>query len=376
MNLKGNQKKEKSKGGGIAGLLLGLALFVALTIVLFNNEGNSVKRAKALKNISDAVEVSSDAVVSANEGALVVFSGLAETNGKLADEEFAVVAPESTLKLRRTVEMYQWHEDSETDDDDNTTYSYYLDWSDSVIDSNNFEQKGGHQNPLAIPYEDLSLVADEINVGAFSLADEFVKKLNDYEPLVLTDVIDDPWLVTSVEENMIFQSAEGYSSYAYPEVGDVLITYEIVMPETVTLVGKQEGSALVSYETKTGLLAEVSSGVKSKEAVMEEKLQQNTIKTFAIRIGSVVGLMVAMGMIFSPITSLLGKIPLLGNLVNRGIGLIGSILGIAWGLLVIAVGWLFFKPVLAIILIAIAVGLIVLFAMKSKDKKEEAEAAA
>jgi hypothetical protein len=374
MNLKANQKKEKSKGGGIAGLLLGIALFVALTVVLFNNEGNSVNRAKALKNISDAVEVSSESVASANEGALVVFSGLADTNGKLADEEFEVVAPDSTLKLRRMVEMYQWHEDSETDDDDNTTYSYYLDWSDSVIDSADFAQKGGHQNPMTIPYKELNLVVDEIHMGAFSLADEFVKKLNDYEPLELTNVTDDPWLVTSIEGNKIFQSAEGYSSYAYPEVGDVLITYEIVMPETVTVVGKQQGSSLVSYETKTGLLAEVSSGVKTKEAVMEEKLQQNTIKTFAIRIGSVIGLMVAMGMIFSPITSLLARIPLLGNLVNRGIGFIGSILGIAWGLLVIAVGWLFFKPVLAIILIVVAVGLIVLFAMKSKDKKEEAAA--
>ena len=64
----------------------------------------------------------------------------------------------------------------------------------------------------------------------FSLGDEFVKKLNNYQPLTLTSVIDDPWLVTSVEDNKIFQSVEGYSSYAYPEVGDILITYEVVMP--------------------------------------------------------------------------------------------------------------------------------------------------
>ncbi len=368
--------KKKSKGGGIAGLLFGILLFVVLTFVLFNNEGNSVKRAKALKNISDAVEVSSDAVMSENEGALVIFSGLADTNATLADDEFAVTAPASTLKMRRSVEMYQWHEKSEEDDNDVKTYSYYLDWSDSLIDSTNFGEKNGHQNPVSIPYEDLQLVADEIYVDAFSLGDEFVKKLNNYQPLTLTSVIDDPWLVTSVEDNKIFQSVEGYSSYAYPEVGDVLITYEVVMPEMVTLVGKQNGSTLSSYETKTGLLTEVSNGIKNKQEVMDEKMQQNTIKTFAIRVGSVIGLMVAMGMIFSPITSLLARVPLLGNLVNRGIGLIGAILGITWGLLVIAVGWLFFKPVLAIALILVAVGLIVFFSMKAKDKKEEAEATA
>ena len=374
MNITNNKKK--SKGGGIAGLLFGILLFVVLTFVLFNNEGNSVKRAKALKNISDAVEVSSDAVKSENEGALVIFSGLADTNATLADDEFAVTAPASTLKMRRSVEMYQWHEKSEEDDNDMKTYSYYLDWSDSLIDSTDFGEKNGHQNPVSIPYEDLQLVADEIYVDAFSLGDEFVKKLNNYQPLTLTSVIDDPWLVTSVEDNKIFQSVEGYSSYAYPEVGDILITYEVVMPEMVTLVGKQNGSTLSSYETKTGLLTEVSNGIKNKQEVMDEKMQQNTIKTFAIRVGSVIGLMVAMGMIFSPITSLLARVPLLGNLVNRGIGLIGAILGITWGLLVIAVGWLFFKPVLAIALILVAVGLIVFFSMKAKDKKEEAEATA
>ena len=159
--------KKKSKGGGIAGLLFGILLFVVLTFVLFNNEGNSVKRAKALKNISDAVEVSSDAVMSENEGALVIFSGLADTNATLADDEFAVTAPASTLKMRRSVEMYQWHEKSEEDDNDVKTYSYYLDWSDSLIDSTNFGEKNGHQNPVSIPYEDLQLVADDIYVDAF-----------------------------------------------------------------------------------------------------------------------------------------------------------------------------------------------------------------
>lgn len=367
--LNGKQNKGKSKGTGFTGLLFGIVLFVVLTVLLFNNEGNSVRRAKALKNISDAVAISPDAVAAENEGALVIFSGMTETEDVLSDDEFEVTAPVGTLKLERSVEMYQWHEKSETDEDDNKSYSYYLGWSDNVINSSNFNQPSGHQNPVAIPYSDLKIVADKIEMGAFTLGSEFVQKLNDREPLALTEVSEDPWLVTEVQENKIFQSVEGYSSYAYPEVGDVLITYEIVQPETITVVGQQSGEMITSYETKTGLLTEVSSGVKNNQEVMDEKMQQNTIKTFAIRIGAVIGLMVAVGMIFSPITNLLGKIPLVGNLVNRGIGLIGAILGGAWGLLVIAFGWLFFKPLLGIGLIVLAVGLIIFFAMRSKDKE-------
>ena len=144
----------------------------------------------------------------------------------------------------------------------------------------------------------------------------------------------------------------------------------------VTLVGKQNGSTLSSYETKTGLLTEVSNGIKNKQEVMDEKMQQNTIKTFAIRVGSVIGLMVAIGMIFSPITSLLARVPLLGNLVNRGIGLIGAILGITWGLLVIACGLVVLQTCFGNCFDPCGCRLIVFFSMKAKDKKEEAEATA
>ena len=374
MNFTRRNNKKSSKGAGIAGLLFGIVMFLGLTVVLFNNEGVSVKRAKALKNIADAVEVMSTSVMNENEGALILFSGMPETNDVLKDDQFEVMTPESTLRLSRSVQMYQWHEDSDTEDDE-TTYSYFLDWSDDLIDSTNFEFTQGHQNPTVLPYKEFDLVADDVSLDAFNLDAVFVKKLNNFEPLILIQVTNDPLLVTSIEGDSIFQSAEGFSSFQYPELGDVLISYEIVSPETITLVGKQEGKKLTSFETKTGMLAEVSTGVKNKLEVMEEKLTQNKIKTFAIRIGSLIGLMIAVGLIFSPITNLLSKIPLVGNLVNRGIGLIGAILGGAWGVLVIAAGWLFFKPFLGIGLIVLAVGTVVFFAMRSKDKSLKAEPA-
>lgn len=365
------KKSKSSKGGGIIAILFGIVLLIVLTIVLFINEGNSVNRAKALKNIADAVEISNTDMNSVNESLLVLFSGTPATNTVLTDGLFGVTAPSNSIKLERSVEMYQWHERSETDDDDDTTYEYYQDWSSTQIDSTDFEFKIGHQNPIVIAYDNMDYVADDVKVGSYDLDYVFVKKLNHFKPYVGFEVSKTDMFITSIQDNSIFFSAEGYSSIEYPDVGDLLVSFAYVPAEMITVVGMKSGSSLKAYETKTGDLAEVSYGVKDKETVMEEKLTENTIKTWAIRVGSIIGLMVAVALIFSPITNLLVNIPLIGNMINRGIGLVGAVLGAGWGLLVIAFGWLFYKPFLSIGLILIVVGMIVFFSMKSKNKTTE-----
>ena len=75
--------------------------------------------------------------------------------------------------------------------------------------------------------------------------------------------------------------------------------------------------------------------------------------------------------IVSPITNLLGKIPLLGSIANGAIGLVSFALGLAISLIVIAVAWFRYRPILSIILIVAVVGLII-FA-KTFSKKKQAQ---
>ena len=53
------------------------------------------------------------------------------------------------------------------------------------------------------------------------------------------------------------------------------------------------------------------------------------------------------------------KIPVLGSIVNFSTSLISTVLGLAISLLVIAVAWFRFRPVLSIVLLVIVVGLFV-----------------
>ena len=101
-------------GGSIKGVLFGLGLFVLGFPVLFWNEGNYVKTAKALDEGEGAcVAVESNASVDPEmNGKLVHMTGKADTQDVLTDDAFGVSA--TAIRLSRKVEMYQWIEHSKT----------------------------------------------------------------------------------------------------------------------------------------------------------------------------------------------------------------------------------------------------------------------
>jgi len=357
----------RRKGSLFAGVLFGLIMIVAFSVFLFKNEGIAVNRKRALENIDEAVAISSDGTSAVNDGELVIVSGELETKDIIIDEAFDITAPEDTIKLKKTVSLYQWNETSETDENENTTYEYKKVWSERLIDSSDFNSQLGHENPAAMIYTGDTYVADDVKLGAYVLDNSFVSQLNHYEPYKNMDMkIKD--LTYSVAENKIFISANGKSTIESPSVGDYLIEYEIVSAESITVVGGVSGNNIISYQTKTGTLAEVSYGIKDKAVLKQEKIDENTRRTWAVRIGLIFGMMFAVGLLFSPITNLLARIPILGNIVNGGIALVGGVIGGAWGIIVIAAGWLYYKPVLAISMIVGVVALIVLVSRAKKAK--------
>ena len=73
--------------------------------------------------------------------------------------------------------------------------------------------------------------------------------------------------------------------------------------------------------------------------------------------------------IFGILITLLKVLPFLADIVGLGIGLICKVLGLVWSLLIIAIAWLFYRPVIAGVLLAAIVALIV-FLVKKKDNKK------
>ncbi|MDO5566354.1 MAG: TMEM43 family protein, partial [Planctomycetia bacterium] len=147
-------------GNAFKGMLLGLIFVVGSIALLFWNEGRAVHRYKALnEGAKNVVSIQADKVDSANEGKLVCLSGQATTDTLLKDDVFKISV--KALKLRRTVEMYQWVQQEERKTKRNTggstettvTYNYAKQWSQTLIPSEQFKDRKGHDNPTAMPWE-------------------------------------------------------------------------------------------------------------------------------------------------------------------------------------------------------------------------------
>ncbi|MBR5626825.1 MAG: TMEM43 family protein [Thermoguttaceae bacterium] len=169
-------------GGAFKGILIGIVLIIIAIVLLFWNEGRTIQRYKALKEgEANAVSVDPDSVNSSNDGKLVYMTGKAETSEILTDDEFAISV--NAIQLARTVEMYQWQENSKSETKKKfgggtetvTTYTYEKKWSATYLDSSEYKESG-HENPN-LPYESMVRYATEVKLGAFKLPDNLIQQI-------------------------------------------------------------------------------------------------------------------------------------------------------------------------------------------------------
>ncbi len=75
--------------------------------------------------------------------------------------------------------------------------------------------------------------------------------------------------------------------------------------------------------------------------------------------------------IFGFLETILKVVPFIAGIFGWGVGLICTVIGIAWSLIVIAIAWLFYRPLLGIALLVLAGFLVWVFAFKGKDKLKD-----
>ena len=368
-----NQSWFSRIGGAIKGIIFGFILFIIAFPLLFWNEGRAVKTYKTLKEGGGAViSVLADQVASNNEGKLIHLSGKATTEDILTDSVFGV--SENALRLRRNVEMYQWQESSESETKKKlgggtetvTTYSYSKGWEDNVISSSSFKKPEGHENPGSMPYVAEEQTASQVTLGAFALSSSQVNRINQFAPLSVGSDTQSP---ENLDSRMTRQANGFYlgDNPASPQVGDVRIQFESVAPTEVSIVAQQNGSGLRAYHAQAGGDIELLQvGMHTAEVMFQKAQSDNTILTWALRAVGFVLMMIGLSMIFKVFSVLADVLPFLGSIVEAGTGFIAFLLAGVLSLITIAVAWIVFRPLLGIILLVIAVGLIVLIGGKIK----------
>ena len=363
-------------GGSVKGVVFGLLLVAAAFPLLFWNEGRSVKRYKTLKEGGGAVvSAASERVDAANEGRLVHVTGRAETQATLTDGAFGVAAP--AIKLRRSVEMYQWEERSQSKTREKVgggtetvkTYTYSKAWSGRPVRSDEFKQPSGHQNPGAFPYESEVQTADNVTLGAFTLSASLVGKIGTFEPLAVSAEA----LLPELQKKAKPHGGGFYlgADPASPQVGDVRVTFQVARPGDVSVIAKQTGQTFAPYAARAGGTLELlQPGVCTAAAMIEKAQQENRILTWLLRLGGFLLMLIGFNVFFKPLSVLASVLPLLGRLVAAGTGLVAFLLAAALSLATIAAAWIACRPLLGAALLAAAVLLAAAFRGKMKPRAE------
>jgi hypothetical protein len=79
-----------------------------------------------------------------------------------------------------------------------------------------------------------------------------------------------------------------------------------------------------------------------------------------VRLAGLVFAFVGLNLLLKPLAVLGDVVPLAGNLLRAGIGLVSGVLALASSLTVTALGWLFYRPLLGVSLMLIVVACMLL----------------
>ena len=356
----------KKIGNSFSGIIGGIIFIIIGVVLLWWNEGNNVRNLKTTAELSKTyINVSSDKVDPQNEGKLIATNGKVTNEQELSDSLFNITV--KTPLLKRVVEVYQWEENSETDSDGDTTYTYKKVWSDNLIDSSSFN-KSGYTNPTTKEYDDEVYASSLVNVGAFELSDEQIRSLstqatyNSFDEAKVTEMnytISGSYITNSKDMNN-------------PEIGDTRIQYVYNDSTELSVLAVQKGNSFITFVSQAGKkINRVMDGIKSGEEMINVIKTENKILKWVLRAVGIIAVIAGVAALFKPISTLANFVPILGGLVNMAVGLVALIAGLAISLVVIAIAWIRFRPILGICLLVIVGVLVFILIKKSKSKKVE-----
>ena len=139
---------------------------------------------------------------------------------------------------------------------------------------------------------------------------------------------------------------------------------------TVSILARLAGDTFEVFRASNGkTVSELSMGTHSLENMYGSAHSSNSTTTWLLRLLGAVLVMFGLKKVVAPLVVVADVIPLLGSIVGAGTGLVTTLLGLAWSLLVISIAWLRFRPLIGIIMIVVAVVCVALLYTKGRARK-------
>lgn len=401
----------------------GFLMLIGGTVLIFWNEGRTIKMTKdIIETEKQTIQVDNISTVDpALNGKIIYAWGNATTEEIVSDGVFGI--KDVAIKVTRKVEYYQMVENQSTETKDKigggqeeiTTYTYEEKWVPEPINSSKFiEVEQQKKNITLAKVENATVFAPNVMLGGYTLPQVFKSQIGTKTPLSInlsedeikslakrymliydsrsatnTQYVDttknDTVAVGSVVEKVsgaivnLFSTFHVISNVIYmgekpisPEIGDVRITFEKYVPCEVSIVAKVVGNTFEEHTGKNGnKVSIIQNGKVSMESMFESAHKSNMLWAWGLRILGVLLIIGGFKGIFSILEALSMVLPFLGRIVGGVVGVVCFILGLAWALIVFAIAWIFYRPLLGIGLLLAAGVLIYYLIMRNKSKKED-----
>jgi len=358
----------------LRGVLTGIALFIISLPILFLNESTIAQKhsdvQKGLRNVKTAEPVVNEYL----ENAIVHISGPATAPGSIIDQEFRIEY--DGLKIKRIVEMLQWEEvsnlieDKKTNEDDkeNASFVYSKIWSDTIINSTEFNDVENYTNPNIFSLKAYELPADIIKLGGLNLSHGLINDLTNYEAMTIGQIGASNDDYTVVEQSTTLYKGQDYEN---PQIGDLRVRFEVIPDQTYTIVGEYEQGTLYPYVGNNRTLSLIEPGEVSRESMFVDVERTNHAVSWIMRFLGILIMFAGLWLMFGPITSLAALIPILGRVTRDATALLITITTAIFGFGIITLAWTLYQPAIGLPLLLVALlGLILYhFLIKQARKK-------
>ncbi|HUB84673.1 MAG TPA: TMEM43 family protein, partial [Rhizomicrobium sp.] len=257
--------------------------------------------------------------------------------------------------VARDASMYQWRENKKDETHDKlgggqetvTTYTYEKVWSDSAINSSDFRHPEGHENP-AMPFASTQFAASDAKLGGFAL-DADTLKLVDPSDALHPDA-PSGWSVS--------QGAFYKGNPDAPQVGDMKVTYRgLASGSTISVLAAQSHGGFAPFIAGNGYqLRMAETGNHSRAEMIAQKKSEESVLTWILRFVGFVLIFIGAFMFLSPLSTFASVVPFLGSIVGAAAGLAAFVFAVPVTLIVIAIAWIAFRPLIGIGLLVLAGG--------------------
>jgi hypothetical protein len=372
--------------GQSGGLGLGLLLLVILVPLLFMLENSFVAKHDAIQQgLSQTISVPARTADPQLNGRLVHVSGKVENfggSGPLSDPQLGVVAA-GAVKLRRESQMFQFvrrtvtHRKTEVSGgvSDVTEEVVEPQWSASLQGADVQPQPhtalynlyGGARNPASwFGFEPMTWSSQGLHLGQFALSEGLVRGIDTWERL--------PLVPANVPHGFRADSLGGEimsGDPLHPRIGDMRIRWVVCREGTFSVIARQaavapapsqggsSGMALLApYQTSNGQTIElIVPGAVDAQEMFRRESASNYFFTNLFRFLILLGFFLAFSFIFSPLTDLLGSVPIIGSIARLGVNVFASVLAVASFLVVFAGAWIAARPWygLSVLVVAMAI---------------------